>query len=130
MAGIVQRGIPESHDCIAHVLVDGAAVAGDHVGQRREQLIDEAGQRLRVHALGPAREAAHIGEQQRQLAALAAKLETGRICGEPLDERGGHVVTEGGADAPTLGLGQCVPNAGADHVDGGERQRGKHWVEE
>ncbi len=68
MVGIGLRRVPEGHDAVADVLVDGAVVGEDRRPQRIEVARQPAGQQLGLHGLGDPREAFDVGEHHRDLA--------------------------------------------------------------
>jgi hypothetical protein len=63
---------------VAHVLVDGAAVVGDHRGQAPEGGVDRPGDGLGVGPLGQRGEAHHVGEQDGGQLALVDRRRDGR----------------------------------------------------
>ena len=81
------------HHRIADVLVDHAAVALHHGVDRAEVAVQERVNLLRVALLGQSREAAEIGEEDGDLAALAGRLR-GRDLGRRLGS-GRSAVAEG-----------------------------------
>ena len=70
--GHVNGGTPKSHDAIAHVFVDGAAVRADDLGQAAEHAVQELLQRDGRHVFRHFGEAAHVAEQHRELFADGA----------------------------------------------------------
>ena len=72
MVGIRLRRVPEGHDAVADVLVDGAVVDQDRRSQRIEIARQPAGQQLGLHGLADPREALDVGEHHRDLAPPAA----------------------------------------------------------
>ena len=60
----------EGHDGIADVLVQGAAPAEDLLSHGFESAVQDVGEFERLHAFAHAGEAADIGEEYRDLAAL------------------------------------------------------------
>ena len=110
MVGKRQRRIPERHDGVAHIFVDGAALAQDDVAQWRQQLVDELRQRRGAHAFGNAGEVADIAEHQREFAHLAAKFEPRRIGDDFLNHRRREIASESAADGAALlfrSAGRC-----------------------
>ena len=73
---VIERRVPEGHDAIAHIFVDGALAGQDDVGGRRQEAVDQAGQALRIGFvdLGNSREPTHVGEQNGHVAHDAAEL--------------------------------------------------------
>ena len=66
---------PEGHDRVADVLVERPPVARhDDVGHRRQVLVQELEEHVRVELLRERGEAADVGEEDRQLALVAAEL--------------------------------------------------------
>ena len=61
------RSPPKRHDAVAHVFVDGAAVAADDMGELAEHFIQQPLQLQRLHPLRHGGEAAHVAEHHRQL---------------------------------------------------------------
>ena len=64
MSRVVQRRIPECHDRIADIFVDRTVVFDDGVGHRREEIIHQCRQTLRIILvyLRNRGEAAHVAE--------------------------------------------------------------------
>ncbi len=120
MIRIIERRVPERHDRVAHVLVDGAAVLEDDFRKRRQQAVDELGELVRVHVLGDRREVAHVAEEQRQRPHLAAKLQLVRVGDDLVHHRRRDVIAERAPHFATLLLHSPI------HVD---RRRG-HQDEE
>ena len=89
MVLVVERRVPERHDGVAHVFVDGALAIEDGVGQRRQEAIHQRGEALRIVLVGfrDRGEAAHVGEHDGHLALLAAEHELFRRLRELLDQR-------------------------------------------
>jgi hypothetical protein len=70
-AVLVRDGRPEErHDAVPRVLVDGPLEAVDLGGDELEAGVDDAMDLFRVQLLGQTREAGHVGEEDRHLAAL------------------------------------------------------------
>ena len=120
--------VPKRHDGIAHEFVDGAAMAENVVGERCEERIHKLHHRFRVHAFAQAREAADVGEQQRDFARFAAELQTGGILCKLRDDVRGHIVAEGGPDARALRLGADIVREGAGEIYGDQGERGIDWI--
>ena len=130
MRVLEQRRVPERHDGIAHELVDSAALGEDDVGQRREQPVEEGDQLLRRQPLGDVGEAAHVGEQHRHLARLAAELQLVVVARQLLDQRRGDVMSEGGAHAAALALGGDVAGERGREIDEQHGDRGVDRIEQ
>ena len=103
---VVERRVPERHDGVAHVFVDGALAVEDRVGQRRQEAVHQRGQALRIVlvGLGDRGEAAHVAEHDGHLALLAAEHELLRRLRELLDQRRRQILAEGRADLAALRL--------------------------
>jgi hypothetical protein len=78
-------GPPHRHQRVADVLVDAAAVGGDHGVEPGPELVHGVGDELGVEALRHRREPTHIGEQHADLAAARLGSAEGR---EAVAERG------------------------------------------
>ena len=116
MIFVVERRIPERHDAIAHVFVDGALSIEDHVGHRREESIDQRGESLRIplELFGDRGESSDIREKQGHFPHLATEHQPFRLIGELLDKGRGEILAESAADLPLLGFGaQEVEQGGA-----------------
>ena len=103
---IVKRRIPERHDRIAHVLVDGALSIDDGVGERRQEAVHQRCQALRivlVH-LGDRGEAADVAEHDGHRALLAAENQLLRRLRQLGDERWRQILTECRTNAAALRL--------------------------
>ena len=113
---VVQGRVPERHDAIAHIFVDGALAGQDDVGGRREKAVDQADQPLGIGfvELGDAGEPAHVGKQQGHVAHDAAQVELIGILREFLDQGRRHVTAERPAHLIFLGLGAQETHQGHD----------------
>lgn len=65
------RGAKDRHDGVAHIVVDGAFVLVDDVGQLPENLIGQAGNLFRIETRAQACEAGDVGEEHGDLPSLA-----------------------------------------------------------
>ena len=103
---VVERRVPERHDGVAHIFVDGALAREDRVGQRRQETVHQRGQALRIVLEGfrDGGEAADVGEHDGHLALLAAEHELFRRLRELLDQRRRQILAERRADLPPLRL--------------------------
>ena len=103
---VVERRVPERHDGVAHIFVDGALAVEDRVGQRRQEAVHQRGQALRIVLVGlrDRGEAAHVGEHDGHLALLAAEHELFRRLRQLLDQRRRQILAERRADLPPLRL--------------------------
>jgi hypothetical protein len=103
---VVERRIPERHDGVAHIFVDGALSRQDRVGQRRQEPVHQRGQALRIMLVGfrDGGEAPDVGEHDGHLALFAAKLEFFRRLRELLDQGRRQILAERRADLPPLRL--------------------------
>ena len=106
VAWIVERRIPERHDRVAHVLVDGSLAIDDRVGQRRQKAVHQRRQALRivlVH-LGDRREAADVAEHDRHRALLAAEHQLLGRLRQLGDQRWRQILAECRTNAAALRL--------------------------
>ena len=121
---VVERRVPERHDGVAHIFVDGALAVEDGVGQRRQEPVHQRGQPLRIVLVGlrDGGEAADVGEHDGHLALLAAEHEFFRRLRQLLDQRRRQILAERRADLPPLLL--LADEAGEDQrqID----RRGRH----
>ena len=103
---VVERRVPERHDRVAHVFVDGALAIDDGVGQRRQEAVHQRRQALRIVLvdLRDRGEAAHVAEHDRHVARLAAEHELLRRLRELLDQRRRQILAERRADLTPLRL--------------------------
>jgi hypothetical protein len=60
--GVVQRRVPERHDAVAYVFVDGTARVQDDRGHGRQEAVDETRRALGVELLENCRKAANVAE--------------------------------------------------------------------
>ena len=106
MRRVVERRVPERHDRVAHVFVDGALAVDDGVGQRRQEAVHQRCQALRIVLVDfrDRGEAAHVAEHDRHLALLAAEHELLRRLRELLDQRRRQILAERRADLAALRL--------------------------
>src|SRR3546814_6211773 len=61
---IGERCAPERHDRVAHVFVDGAAMALDHTSLLTQEGVHQCGQLAGIELFRDGREAAHVRKQQ------------------------------------------------------------------
>ena len=103
---VVDRRVPERHDGVAHIFVDGTLARQDCIGQRGQEPVHQFGQALRVVLVGfrDGGEAADVGEHDGHLALFAAKHELFRRLRELLDQGRREISTECRADLPALRL--------------------------
>ena len=103
---VVERRVPERHDGVAHIFVDGALAVEDRVGERRQEAVHQRGQALRVALVGlrDRGEAAHVGEHDGHLALLAAEHQLFRRQRQLRDQRRRQILAEGRTDLPALRL--------------------------
>ena len=121
---VVERRVPERHDGVAHVFVDGALAGDDRIGQRRQEAVHQRGQALRIVLVGlrDRGEAADVGEHDGHFALLAAEHEPLRRLRELFDQRRRQVLAERGADLPPLRLLAHEAREDQREVD----RRGRH----
>ena len=72
VVGLQARGVPESHDLVADVFVDGAVPREDDPAQVVEVHLDDLGHVARGHRLRHRCESADVDEHQCDVAAFAA----------------------------------------------------------
>ncbi len=130
MLAVVERRVPKGHHGVAHELVDGALLVEDDLAQRREQAVEKMRELLGVKSLGDRGKAAHVAEQQRHVALLAAKLEPRWVAGKPLHQGRRHIVAEGVAHAVPLALGAQEHEQSSGEVDSGEGDRGVDRIDQ
>ena len=106
-----------SHDGVADILVDRGARLEQHVGHRRQEAVQEAGDLLRVHLLRQRCEAADVAEEDGDLARLAAERQRCRILRQPLHHGRREILREGAAHELALAVGQKQQEGGRDDVD-------------
>ena len=74
---VVEGGIPERHDRVAHVFVDCSVAGDDGVGHRGEKPVHQRGEPMRVVlvAFGNCGETLHVAEHDRHDAVFPAEHE-------------------------------------------------------
>ena len=84
---VVERRVPERHDGVAHVFVDGALAREDRVGQRGQESVHQRREALRIALVGlrDRGEAPDVAEHDGHLALLAAEHELLRRLRELFD---------------------------------------------
>src|SRR5690606_18210048 len=90
----VDGGVPERHDAIADILVDGALAVLDDTRHRGEEGVDDMGELLRIEAFRKLGEAADVAEHDGEFAQLATKLETFRMLRQLVDQDRREVARE------------------------------------
>ena len=111
MIGVVQRGVPEGHYRVAHELVDGPPVVHDRARQDCQELVHQPGQcsGIILEILGNRSKAAHVTEQQRQVAGFTAEGQLALVAAQLLDQIGRDILAECVADLAALAfLAQVV----------------------
>ncbi len=88
---------PKSHDRVADVLVDAAAVVGNGLIHQQPEIIHDRGDDLGVHHFRECRKAGGVGKQNGGLLALLARLSAGAQ---------GRQTRLNGADS---GINHCIP---------------------
>src|SRR5215467_6726457 len=127
--GIVERRIPEGHDRIAHVFVDGPTALKNDLAQRTQQLVDEVRQLGCGHFFGDRREVSDVAKHQSEVALLAAKHEPGGIGDDLLDNRRSKITPECLPNLAALGLDLTVHIDRDPGEDAAERQRWIGWID-
>jgi hypothetical protein len=123
--GIVVVGLghaEQSHQAVAHVLVNGAAVGHDHLPHATKGSIDGAGQRFGIGVLSQAGEADDIGEQDRRQLAFArgrsrrvgASQRTAAATAESVVGRIGRTARRAGQALERRAALSAEPEAGPD----------------
>ena len=123
---VVERRVPERHDGVAHIFVDGALALEDRVGQRRQEAVHQRGEALRIALVGlrDRGEAAHVGEHDGHLALLAAEHELFRRLRQLRDQRRRHVLGERRTDLFALLLLAHEAREDQREIDRRRRQQG------
>ena len=121
--GLGQGRVPESHDAVTHIFVDGAPVFHHNVSHGRQKAVDELGQRLRFHLFGHSREIADVGEKHRHLFFFAAQFEKRRVFGQAVHQNGRKVAGESFPDFAALVLGFKVMHQRGNQINREHRQR-------
>jgi hypothetical protein len=85
MLGIVEGGVPERHDAVAHIFIDGPLLLGDDLGHRRQEGVHEACRCSGIHAFGAGGETTDVAKHDGHLPRLATEDELLRVSGELLD---------------------------------------------
>ena len=119
VARVAQRSAPEGHQRVADVLVDGPAVAVDHLGQWREDVVQELDQLARLEPLGDGGEVADVREEHRHLPGLAVHGEALRVLREGLGHLGRHVLAEAGGELPAVA---GLEDVARQHLQGEDHQ--------
>ena len=125
MIGIVERGVPECDDGVAHVFVDGALSVENGVGHRRQIFVEETGELRGVEPFRDGGERSDVAEEQGQLSLQAAKLEGARHFREARDHRGRDKSAKGRPDLPLLMTLDRVERRDPGKID---RGGGKCWI--
>ena len=108
MIGHFEWRIPEGHNAITHVLVDGTLLVENDLSHRRQESVDELGQTLGAVLLGKSGEAAYITEQDGHFSNLPAQAQTVRFQSQLFHECGGEIATKCVADSFSFTLSQKV----------------------
>src|SRR5262249_61973002 len=111
-----QRCVPESHDRITDVFVDGSFLTDDCVCERGKQPVYRRCSALRfiLVQLGNCGKASYVAEQDGHLPLFSTQHEPLGGLRQLLDERGSKILAEGVADQVPLCLGAVVGREGDD----------------
>ncbi len=130
VVGQFQGRVPEGHDGVALVFVDGAALLGDDVGHGRQVFVEQRGQFLRVLDLfGYGGEGFDVRKEEGQDSPVAPQLQFIRVGDELIDDRGADVVLEGVFDEPFLVAFGGVFDGESEKDGGHDGGFAKHQVE-
>ena len=99
-----ERRPPAGHHRVADILVGDAAIGGDRLRHRGEETVQEVDQPVRVEALAPAGEIAHVDERDRHALAAAAGLVDLAARQDAVDDAGIDVFAEQPLDLAPLAL--------------------------
>src|ERR1035437_8507832 len=129
---VVQRRVPERHDRVADIFVDRTVVFDDGVGHRCEEIVHQRRQTLRIVLvyLRNRGEAAHVAEQDRHVAILAAERQRFMRFSQLLDQRRGEILAEGGTDTAALDLLAEIIDEDQRQINGESRKERKSGVEQ
>ena len=130
MRRVIERRVPEGHDRIAHILVDGAHLLEDDIGHRRQIFVEERRQFDRGEPFGKGRERTDVAEHQRQVALLPAELQVFRMLGQTRHNGGRHIPAERRADLTHLLALLAIKLADARQEDEARREARDHGVEQ
>ena len=97
VAGFLVWRAPESHHCVANVLVERAVIVENEAGHVRKILVQEKGQFLRVEFFGDGGEAPNVAEHNRDFSLL--RLYKLWIDEQTPDDFRAEILAEGRADA-------------------------------
>ena len=128
----IQRRVPESHDRIADVFVDGSFVIDDRVRERVKQPVHQRREALRVVLVGFGNcgKASHVAKQDGHLALFPTQHELLRRLRQLLDERGSKILAEGVADLAALCLYSLVGIEGDDCGHDTQDHGWIRWIEQ
>ena len=124
------RGVPESHDLVPDVLVDGAVPGKDDAAKVVQVHLDELGHIAGSHRLRHRGEAADVDEHQRDVATLAAAedvIHAASGLGELRNNLGLQVLAEQSCDLALLAVLIEEPVCSHAGICEGDP---KPWVEE
>ena len=130
MVGRVERRVPERHEAVADVLVDGAAFRQHRGGERRVQRIEEAHDAFGVQQFRARGEVAHVAEEDGRLARFTTQPQARGIGRDALDDGRRHVALERAAHVLALVLRPQVRRKRARDVGGDPRDAGHQRVEQ
>ena len=118
MIRLVARRAEEHMNRVADDFCDRSFMREDDVGHRAEIFVEHLAQHRGVETFDEGREAGDVGEQRRDLAALAAEIERRGIAGEARGEIGREIARQRRVGA----LGRRLPTLGfAQHLDMADR---------
>ena len=120
MVGGVDRGAPEGHDAVAHVFVDGAAVAAYDEGEAAEDGVEQGLELGGLHGFRQLGEAAHVAKHDRELAGGGGHAVAVGVFHHFVDQLGRHV---GAKQLGQLAFGPAFHQVAVAHVERkGERR--------
>jgi len=126
MGGIVHRRAEHRDDRVADVLVDEAALRLDDVGHRRQVAVHHLHELVRGQPLGQRGEARDVGEENGDLALLAAQLWRGLSRHQPVDHRGREVELEAAPQQALVLVRDREAEAEQRRAAGARGEQGRH----
>ncbi len=122
MIGLGEWGVPEAHDGVADVFIEGAVVGEDLVGHVAEVAVHEDAEFFNVHGFGHVGEVGDVGEEEGELRAGGAEDEFFGVLRELLGDGGGDDFGEGFEhEAALFVFGDVGPGEGDE---GGDEEGG------
>ncbi len=102
MVMLIDWGVPEGHYRITHIFIDRRAVLQQHIGHRRQEIVQQLGQLGWIQSFRQVGKSSYVAKQQRQFAVFTTQNKSARVASQLIDQRRSQIAPERLADEPFL----------------------------